>query len=385
MALKEVIMKIAMICSEKLAFPPVNGGAVQMYLEGALPILSQIHEITVFSIQDPKLPNRATENGVKYIRLPASTKEEYVRGVKKFLTDAFDLVHIFNRPRWVPFLSKNLTCAFSLSLHNEMFPLNKISATLATDCINRVSFITTVSKFIANGVKELYPLAASKLHPVYSAVDCNIYKPIWDNDKDSYRTTLRAKYGLQNYKTILYVGRLTPKKGTHIVLEAMNSVMKSHPNTALMIIGSKWYGGNQPTDYVNLLKKLSKELPGPVIFTGFLNPKEIPKYYSMGDIFVNMSQWREPLARVHYEAMAAGLPIITTNRGGNAEVMDEGVNGFVMNDYENPNVLEKNIVRLLDNKDLALSIGENGRKLAEGKYNFNRLANELLELFDRVK
>jgi len=378
-------MKIAIICTEKLTFPPVNGGAVQMYLEGALPILSKTHDITVFSIQDPKLPNRSTENGVNYIRLPAITKEEYVRGVKKFLSIDFDLVHVFNRPRWVPFLSKDLTCAFSLSLHNEMFPRNKISSTLASNCINRVSFITTVSKFIANGVKELYPAAARKLHPVYSAVDCNLYKPIWDDDKDSYRRTLREKYGLQNYKTVLYVGRLTPKKGTHIVLDAMNPVMRSHPNTALMIIGSKWYGGNEPTDYINLLKRASKELQGPVIFTGFLNPKEIPKYYSIGDIFVNMSQWREPLARVHYEAMAAGLPIITTNRGGNAEVMEEGVNGFVMNDYENPRILEKNIVRLLDDKDLAHNLGINGRKLAEEKYNFNRLANDLLKLFDSVR
>jgi len=199
---------------------------------------------------------------------------------------------------------------------------------------------------------------------VYSAVDCNLYKPIWEVDKNSYRSILREKYGVQNFKTILYVGRLTPKKGTHIVLDAMNSVMESHPNTALMIIGSKWYGGNEPTDYVKLLKKISKGLKGPVIFTGFLSPYEIPKYYSIGDVFVNMSQWREPLARVHYEAMAAGLPIITTNRGGNAEVMDEGVNGFIINDYANPRVLEKNIVRLLSNKDLALNLGKNRRKLA---------------------
>ena len=165
----------------------------------------------------------------------------------------------------------------------------------------------------------------------------------------------------------------------------MNSVMKSHPNTALMIIGSKWYGGNEPTDYIRSLKKSSKYLRGPVIFTGFLTPSEVPKYYSIGDIFVNMSQWREPLARVHYEAMAAGLPIITTNRGGNAEVMVEGINGFVMNDYENPRILEKNIVRLLDNEDLALTIGKNGRKLALEKYSFNRLADDLLKLFDSVK
>ena len=378
-------MKIALICTEKLAFPPVNGGAIQTYLEGSLPILSKYHEITVFSIQDPKLPNKAIESGVKYIRLPASTTEEYVRGVKKYLTNDFDLVQVFNRPRWVPFLSKDLTCAFSLSLHNEMFFPKKIDSNLANACIDRVSFITTVSNFVASGVKELYPSAATKLHPVYSAVDCNIYKPIWDDSKDSSRNVLRAKYGLQNHKTILYVGRLTPKKGTHIVLDAMNSVMKSHPNTALMIIGSKWYGGNESNEYIELLKKISKELRGPVIFTGFLSPYEIPKYYSIGDIFVNMSQWREPLARVHYEAMAAGLPIITTNRGGNSEVMQEGVNGFVMEDYANPRVLERNIVQLIDNKDLALRIGMNGRRLAEEKYNFNRLSNDLLKLFESIK
>ncbi len=378
-------MKIALICTEKLAFPPVNGGAVQVYLEGALPILSKYHEITVFSIQDPKLPNKCIEDGVKYIRLPARTTDEYVRGLKPYITDDFNLVHVFNRPRWVPFLSKNLTCAFSLSMHNEMFLPKKITSTLANACIDRVSFITTVSDFIASGVKELYPLAASKLHPVYSAVNCNIYKPIWGNDKDSDRNILRAKYGLQNFKTILYVGRLTPKKGTHIVLDAMNSVMKSHPNTALMIIGSKWYGKNETNDYIKLLKNLAKDLNGPVIFTGFITPYEIPKYYSMGDIFVCMSQWKEPLARVHYEAMAAGLPIITTNRGGNAEVMQEGVNGFVINDYKNPRVLEQKIISLVDNNDLALKTGMNGRKLAEEKYNFTRLANDLLKLFNSVK
>ena len=377
-------MRIAFICTEKLTFPPINGGAVQVYLEGVLPIISKLHEITVFSIQDPKLPNRDSISGIKYIRLPASTTDEYVRGVKNYLTNDFDLVHVFNRPRWVNFLSKNLSCAFSLSLHNEMFLQNKITSTLANACIDRVSFITTVSNFIANGVKEEYPSAARKLHPVYSAVDCNVYKPIWQDDGGSYRNELRSKYGLQNYKTILYVGRLTPKKGTHIVIDAMNSVMESHPNTALMIIGSKWYGGNESNDYIELLKRISKELKGPVIFTGYLSPTEIPKYFSIGDIFVNMSQWKEPLARVHYEAMAAGLPIITTNRGGNAEVMIEGVNGFVMDDYTNPRVLENNIIRLLDNSALALKLGVNGRKLAEEKYSFKRLANELLKLFDSV-
>ena len=56
----------------------------------------------------------------------------------------------------------------------------------------------------------------------------------------------------------------------------------------------------------------------------------------MGDLFVCSSQWNEPLARVHYEAMAAGIPIITTNRGGNAEVMNQGKNGIIIDDYDQP-------------------------------------------------
>jgi len=51
----------------------------------------------------------------------------------------------------------------------------------------------------------------------------------------------------------------------------------------------------------------------PVVFTGFIPPSEIPPYYNVGDIFVCASSGMSP-ARIHYEAMAAGLPIITTDR-----------------------------------------------------------------------
>jgi len=54
----------------------------------------------------------------------------------------------------------------------------------------------------------------------------------------------------------------------------------------------------------------------------------------VGDIFVCASQWNEPLARIHYEAMAAGLPIITTDRGGNAEIFEDNVNGIIIKDYK---------------------------------------------------
>jgi spore coat protein SA len=120
----------------------------------------------------------------------------------------------------------------------------------------------------------------------------------------------------------MFVGRLGIKKGADKLIAAMKLVMERRSDAALLIIGSKWYGSNTADDYTKSVTALSKTLNGPVIFTGYLPHDVVPAYYNIGDIFVCPSQWREPLARVHYEAMAAGLPIITYEQGGNKEVVE---------------------------------------------------------------
>jgi spore coat protein SA len=134
------------------------------------------------------------------------------------------------------------------------------------------------------------------------------------------------------------------------------------------------------------LNTLAKTLKGPVVFTGFVTPAEMASYYNLGDVFICASQWEEPLARVHYEAMAAGLPIITTNRGGNAEVVKEQYgNGIAIDDYSNPKVFAEKINYLLDNQKAAIEFGKTGRDLAVKKYSWERVANDLLKLFSGVK
>lgn len=378
-------MRIAFICTEKLPVPPISGGAIQIYIDGIMPILLKYHELTVFSIQSNMLPNIEVSEGVRYIRVPGRTTNEYLNNIKKEIKDEYDLVYVFNRPLWVlPLTEAVPNSAFSLSLHNEMFIPEKISPELAKRCIEKVSFITTVSNFIAEGVKKLYPVAESKLNVVYSGVDINKYKPLWSEDAAEDRKVMRRQYGIDNRKVVIFVGRLSSKKGAHILIKAMGLVMTSYPDTALVFVGSKWYGKNETDEYIRQLQKMTVDLKGPVIFTGFLPPSEIPKYYNIGDIFVCSSQWREPLARVHYEAMAAGLPIITTKRGGNAEVVEEEVNGLIVEDYNSPESMAKKITYLLENPEAAQEMGKAGRALSEEKYNWNRVAKQLLELFDTV-
>lgn len=374
-------MKLALVCTEKLPVPPIAGGAVQLYIDGILPYLSKSHEITVFSISYPGLPNEETVGKVRYVRVPGKTETVYLESLKSVVGNSFDLIHIFNRPRSVLQLSEVLPgAAFSLSLHNEMFHPEKISGEDALKCVKKVEFINTVSRFIANGVKRRVNEAQEKLRVVYSGVDLQRHKPNWSKEGKENRLRLKAKLGLNCSRMILFVGRLSVKKGVHVLLHAMKPVMERYPGTGLIIVGSKWYGKNEADDYSKSLQAFSQSLKGQVAFTGFLPPSEIPQYYNLGDVFVCASQWNEPLARVHYEAMASGLPIITTNRGGNAEVVEDFANGIIIDDYKDPEVMAENIGYLLKNPDKAEAMGKKGRELAERKYSWERVAGEVINL-----
>jgi spore coat protein SA len=380
-------MKIALVCTEMLPVPCILGGAIQIYIDGILPIISKFHDITMYSVLKGGLPKKNIDNNITYVRFQGETDEEYIKNVKKHISaNKYDLIHVFNRPKWISDLSSVISdTPLSLSLHNEMMLPKVISSSEALKCIDRVSFITTISKFIGDELINMYPSAKSKVYPIYSAVDLEKIKPIWSLEAIKNKESMIRKYGLDGYKIVLCVSRLDFDKGQHVLIEAMQSVIKSHPYTALILVGSKWYGDNEIDDYTRNLKASARKLKCPAIFTGFLTPAQVPEYYNMADIFVCASQWREPLARIHFEAMAAGLPIITTNRGGNAEVFKQEINGLVIYEYDNAKVMAEKIIYLLENPDVALKMGKSARKIAEEKFNFNRTADELLKLFESVQ
>jgi spore coat protein SA len=371
-----------MVCTEKLPVPPIRGGAIQQYIDAVLPYIQEKHDITVFSVEDRDLLPKEDNRHIHIVRVSGQPKQAYIHHVISHMKDEYDLIHVFNRPKWVNAIADAFPkAAISLSIHNEMFLPSKISKADGEKCVQKVKFISTVSRFIAEGIKKLYPEASSKLRTVYSGVDIHRYLPVWSDEAAALKNQLKAKYGLANKKVVLYVGRLSPKKGAHILIKAVGKTLLTHPDTALVIVGSKWYGENQEDSYVRQVKQMSQELDTNIILTGFLPPKEVISHYYLGDVFVCASQWREPLARVHYEAMAAGLPIITTDKGGNAEVVRGTGNGIVISEYNQPQAFADAITYLLDQPSIALEMGKTGRKLAEEKYSWERVAADLIGLF----
>lgn len=375
-------MKILMICTEKLPVPPVLGGAIQTYISGILPELSKHHDITVLGVNDPSLPDQEAINGVHYVRIPGKIFELYREGVIRYVeSHSFDLIHIFNRPRLVmPVRNSAPNSKITLSMHNDMFTENKIDPEEANAAIEELSNIVTVSDYIGNTISQLYPQASPKIRTIYSGVDSTQFLPSSDPKMKKVRSEIRKVNGLQNKTVLLFAGRLSRNKGVDRLINDLPKLAKKYDDLALIIVGGNWFSQNKVTDYVAYVRALSKRLPIPVVTTGFVTPNEIHNWFAAADLFVCTSQWQEPLARVHYEAMAAGLPIVTTARGGNPEVILPRENGLVVENPEVPGSFAEKISTILSDKSLMKSMGEKGRELAISQYGWSRVSSELLEV-----
>ncbi|WP_216828258.1 glycosyltransferase family 4 protein [Alkalihalobacterium elongatum] len=381
-------MRVLIICTEKLPVPPVRGGAIQTYIAGAVPFLSKNHEITILGRNDESLPDKETRDGIDYVRIPGGLLETYRQGVVDYLksNSKFDLIHIFNRPRLVAPVRECVPNArIILSMHNDMFKPQKIDPEEGALAIKEVDKIITISNYIGQEITRIFPQAESKLQTIYSGVDLEQFVPIYSSKAEKIRKKIRKEYKLKGKKVILFAGRLSANKGADVLVKAMNILAKKHSNIALVLMGSKWFSDNGTTDYIAFVRTLAARSPVPVITTGFIAPDKIQEWFAAADIFVCPSQWQEPLARVHYEAMAAGLPIITTARGGNPEVIEVNRNGLIVEKPRDPQQFADYLSDLLSNPEKCKEMGEYGRKLAEEKYSWNRVVTDILGVWSEVE
>jgi len=133
------------------------------------------------------------------------------------------------------------------------------------------------------------------------------------------RVAARQKYDLpQNAKVLVSVGALVPRKGMHRVIDVMPALIKHHPDLHYLIVGGASPEGDNRAELTAQVARLG--LADRVHFLGPLLPAELKWPLSAADVFV-LATGNEGWANVFLEAMACGLPVISTDVGGNAEVV----------------------------------------------------------------
>jgi len=170
------------------------------------------------------------------------------------------------------------------------------------------------------------------------------------------------------------VGNIRRVKGHDIFIRAAATVTQEFPNVSFSIAGEVL----EP-DYFNELKELVRELKltGNVRFdSGVTNLQE---YLSAADIFVLPSR-SEGFSNAIIEAMAASLPVVATNVGGNAEAVEDGVSGFIV-PPEDIAALSDAILRMLSNPAKAEEMGASGRERVKDNFTIDAMVHQITNVY----
>lgn len=171
------------------------------------------------------------------------------------------------------------------------------------------------------------------------------------------KSQLKKKLEIQNSRLILFVGQLIERKGVKFLLQAYQQAVNKLKNSdwGLLIVG---YGPQQEDLKILCKRQKIKD----VYFCGHVEIDEMPKMYGLADLFV-LPSLEETFGLVINEAMASGLPIITTNNVGSClDLVNPGENGFVI-PAGNVTELSNAIIKIISNPDLLSKMGKKSSEM----------------------
>lgn len=226
---------------------------------------------------------------------------------------------------------------------------------------HRFRKVIAISELVKRNILEHYHVDEKDIEVVYNGVDLDRFSPL---NRDLYRKEIRKQYSIPDDGFLaLFVGSGFERKGLMFLLEAAELV--ASPLTILIV------GKGPERKYRHLVKSQN------VIFCG--PQREIHKYYAASDIFVFPTVY-EPFGNVHLEALASGLPVITTSLSGAAEIIRDGIHGFVVPLPEDCAAIAEKMTFLMENREMRETMSTNARKLAE-EFSFEKHSERILDLY----
>lgn len=332
-------MKIAVVTSGILPIPAVQGGAVETLVDHYLEYNDRhkLHDITVFSVFHPSVEShgalQSDVNHYHYIDVSSITAKirkrihgllhrntyyhysidyffrQVLRAIKKEAD--YDCIVLENRPGYALGLRGQTKARLVYHLHNDF--LNATTAN-GRELYEAASKIVAVSDYIRSRVTTC-DADDQKTVTVHNGIDLVRFSvpPIVTRQSLGYA---------EDDFVLVFSGRLIPEKGILELVEAMK-LLCDEPKIRLLVMGSSFYDktANNDDPFIVELRSKAQGLGDRIKFTDYVKHGQIPDYLQLADVAVIPSVWQEPFGLTVAEAMAAGLPIIATNRGGILEMV----------------------------------------------------------------
>ncbi|MBN2207886.1 MAG: glycosyltransferase family 4 protein [Candidatus Coatesbacteria bacterium] len=220
---------------------------------------------------------------------------------------------------------------------------------LVRRAISSVDTIVCYNEYIANKLRPMN----SNIRITPSGIDASNFSP-------STAGTSSREHGLRPTRLLMSGRKGDPLKGFEVLLKALAPLVQDGMSIELFVTDAP------------------ARTEGFVKFTGWLDQKRLGELYRDVDICVVPSVWPEPFGIVALEAMASEKPVVVTRVGGLQHIIDDGVDGFVVEPFDSA-ALRDRLKRLIENPALCRSMGKAGRAKVLEKYQWSTIIEQYYE------
>lgn len=374
-------MKIGMLCF----YHPHLGGSGIVSRRLAKALAEKGHEIRIIAYPDsleyknvitnPSMHPNIHLHAAKKLEIPVFKPVPYTitragRIVSLCKKYDLDIIHVnYAIPHAVSaFLAKQvINVPTFITLHGtdaHTYGLLKSIKPILRLCLEKSDHISAVSKYLAEFAQRELEINKS-IDVIYNFIDTNIFKK-----KDS---SVREEFNIsKDAKVVTHASNFRPIKDTPTLVKSANLVLKKFPKTIFLMVGK----GPE----LDPIKDLAKQFNIYDSFRFIGERKKMSKIYNSSDIFV-LSSLNEGFGLVIAEAMACQVPVVATSVGGVPEVVEDGVDGYLV-PPQDPNEMAEKIIKLLKDDDLREKFGRNARRNVQTKFDKDKIVNQYIKTYE---
>ncbi len=281
-------------------------------------------------------------------------------------TAGIGLKHVFRKPLFATIHSTEIGRRNGIHLDHERM-IHETEAWLTYEAWK----VICCSDYMVSHVRWAFGLPPDKQVMIPNGVNADVYTEAQSKDL----TQFRRRFALPGERIVLFVGRLVYEKGVHVLVNAIPKVLEK-VNTKTVIVGN----GYMKEQISGIVKGLG--IDQKVMFTGFVDDETLRRLQICADVSVVPSLF-EPFGIVALEAMAAKSPVVVSDTGGLAEIVDHDVDGIKVYP-NNPDSLAWGISRVLTDERNANRLRSNAYKKIQEKYNWDRIAKQTKDVYRTV-
>ena len=291
------------------------------------------------------------------------------------------IVQVDNRPIFVLAARRRLASVpVVLGLHSMTFlQQSRISGRDASDAMRVASAVVVNSEYVAERLRQRFALGRDQLAVIHPGVDIARFHPCDTPTDRLARAALRRRMGVGRRLVILFVGRIVPRKGLHVLLAAARELRQRGLSVTVWVVGAR---PARDTGYGRVLGRAADGVS--VHWLGYVPHERLPRIYRAADVFACPSQLPEAFGLVNLEAQACGLPVVASGEWGIPESVGGPAAGRLVRRYRDPAAFTLVLGELLRDGAQRQSVGRAGRTRVARDCSWERTADRYVRLYRSI-